>query len=194
MRTKIHMLLLSEGSEEEQRVPESQRPLRSTEERAADPAKLNLSRQDIARFWDYVNATDCDSCWLWNGSVTPQGYGRFMVNGKRLPAHRIAAFLIMGTFPGPTLVLHKCDNRPCCNPKHLFLGTSDENMADMVSKGRSAHGEKNKGAVLSSKDVLMIRSIWSLPKHPPSSVLAIQFKVSETAILRIVNNKTWKRI
>lgn len=73
----------------------------------------------------------------------PKGYGRVMIrdNGGTELSHRIAWILVNGPVPPETpCVLHACDNPPCCNPAHLFLGTNDDNVADMVAKGRQAHG------------------------------------------------------
>ena len=76
-----------------------------------------------------------ESCWLWTG-VTDHGYGRISMQRKTLAAHRIAFEHFKGPIPDGLFVLHKCDNPPCCNPDHLFLGTHKDNMADCVAKGR----------------------------------------------------------
>ncbi len=94
---------------------------------------------DVAtRFWDKVSKTD--GCWLWNGMRTHSGYGRFRIGGKICRAHRIAWELVYGTIPEGIFVLHKCDNRVCVNPEHLFLGSHNDNMKDMVKKNRQATG------------------------------------------------------
>lgn len=194
MNEKIHTPLPLEEREESPQVIGSVSLHAKTEERAVDPKSLLMNRHDIARFWGAVNITDEDSCWTWKGSLSITGYGRFMVNGKRLQAHRISAFLMLGSFPGPTLVLHNCDNPPCVNPFHLRLGNNEENMADMVLRNRSPHGTRNAAAILHPSDVMQIRSIWALDGRPSARILGLQFGVSEDTILKIVNNRIWKRL
>ena len=98
------------------------------------------SRLFEARFWAKVQKTD--SCWLWTAAKNRFGYGRFMLNGKVVRAHRVAWTLAYGQIPEGagfhgTCVLHLCDNPMCVNPSHLVLGTQGENCRDMASKGRA---------------------------------------------------------
>lgn len=86
------------------------------------------------RFWKRVQKTD--TCWLWTGSKTKDGYGQISVEGKNNLAHRFSWIFHNGPIPDALCVLHICDNPPCTNPEHLFLGTQPDNMADKTRKGR----------------------------------------------------------
>jgi hypothetical protein len=95
-------------------------------------------RKSIAeRLWARVVRGAVNECWPWTGSRNDFGYGRIRRDRDTLvPAHRVAWEVSVGQIPDGLSVLHRCDNPPCCNPSHLFVGTQKENAQDMVAKGR----------------------------------------------------------
>ena len=96
------------------------------------------------RFKNRVAVTD-NGCHVWTNGRNSKGYGTMKVNGKSVSAHRLAWEFANGTIPDGLCVLHKCDNPPCCNPDHLFLGTRKDNNDDRDAKGRNINhtGERH---------------------------------------------------
>ena len=148
------------------------------------------------RLYSKVSIND-NLCWEFIGSTVHNGYGQIYVE-EGLPcqlAHRVSFELAKSSIPEDLYVLHTCDNRLCINPAHLFLGTHQDNMDDMVSKKRHAHGEKASNVKLTEKEVLEIRAKY-IPYQYTTSILATEYGVSVGCIKRIVNKsvRTWKHI
>lgn len=156
---------------------------------------VKLTKEQIDRFHKSYKKNKV-GCWEWAGSIvkTRGGYGRFHANGKSYRAHRLSWQIYKGQWPGDLFVCHKCDNPKCVRPSHLFLGTTDDNMRDMVSKGRkpSQRGEKHPSNKLSQRDVIDIRR-----KHAAGvsqADLHREYKVSRATICVIIKKIRWSHI
>lgn len=171
-------------------------------------ADLSLNSKDTERFWSKVAVTENkDDCWEWIAGIRGAcGYGVFSLRrndnkGHRTQsAHRIAYFLTHGDIADGLQVLHKCDNRKCCNPNHLFLGTPADNMADKVKKGRqltgkrqSRAGEKHGKHILTAEQVRLIRERYAVGGVLQRE-LAAEYGVKERAISSIVNHVNWREV
>lgn len=148
------------------------------------------------RFWSKVNKTD--GCWEWVGTLDPSGYGRILMDGKYLAAHRLMG-MANGAIPKGkgyhgNCVCHKCDNRKC-KPRSFILGTHRDNIKDMYDKNRhirvSLIGESNAGAKLTNANVLEIRALLG---KIPQSAAAKRYGVTQSSISRIAMKKTWSTI
>ncbi len=157
-------------------------------------------------FWNKVHKQEGDKCWLWLGYVNKDnGCGKCYVNGVNHNAARAAWLLLVGEIPENLHVCHTCDNRVCVRLDHLFLGTQQVNLDDMVSKGRSAKGARNarfkKGYTLAGdRSVLAkvtneqaeeIRSIYGT--GPTLKELGERYGIHLSTVSLIVNNKTFKK-
>jgi hypothetical protein len=147
------------------------------------------------RFWLKVEKTTNEACWNWTGlkkrgPKNPTPYGQLGWKGKVTSAHRVAYEIANGEIPVGAMVLHKCDNTLCCNPKHLYLGDHDRNMRDMVERNRRkgvASGEANGRAKLTQAQAEEIRAIYAQGVRSQQSI-ADEYGVSQYAVSRIVRN------
>ena len=144
------------------------------------------------RFWDKVNKKGHNDCWEWTGYIM-NGYGRFVDSDvkKEIGAHRYS-YKLHFTDPLDKNVCHKCDNTKCVNPSHLFLGTQQDNIKDMMLKNRQNKGEVNGNRILTNAQVLDIRKLRS--EGLSVKQLSSQFSTSSDNIYCIINRTTWKHI
>jgi hypothetical protein len=132
-------------------------------------------------------------CREWMGKRDSKGYGQIPMGHSRYErAHRVAYALTYGPITPANKVLHRCDNPPCCEPSHLFGGTTADNAADMAVKGRSVHGERHPGARLTENAVRQIRAAYAAGMSQRR--LAAHYKVNDATIWFVVNKKTWRRV
>lgn len=145
------------------------------------------------RFWSKVDKKGVDDCWLFTSNHGGTQYGMLSVpKGQEYFAHRISWIIHNGSIPDGLLVLHTCDVPKCVNPKHLFLGTNQDNMDDMVKKGRSLKGVKHPSSRLTDTQVKEIRRLHHMGNS--QTVLARLYGVSQTLISAIVRRKKWTHI
>lgn len=127
-----------------------------------------------------------DECWLWNGTIGQDGYGKF--TGGSLRAHRFSYEMFKGEIPNKMFVCHACDCPRCVNPSHLWLGTSQENTADRNRKGRQARQHRIRPSV-TIEQALEMRKLM-LCGHTQIKV-AKDFGVSQAQAGLIKARKTW---
>lgn len=165
-----------------------------------------MNEQTIERFWSHVAKTD--TCWLWTGSKRNKGYGAFVwaddegrvIQGR---AHRFSYQIMVGPIPAKLFVLHRCDNPACVNPDHLFVGTNQDNVSDMMQKGRHVaggtyvvgnyeRGGYHHNARLTEHDIRSLRT--DREQGLSYSSLAQKYGISLAHAYRIVNRHAWSHV
>lgn len=162
--------------------------------------KMNLFRHRknhnlVDRFWRQVNKNgsvpehcpEIGQCWEWTGKPAANGYGTLKPHGQSAQlSHRLSWRLHHGAIPDGLFVCHHCDNRKCVNPSHLFLGTSADNTADMIRKGRGP-GEAHPRCKLTAEQVREIRAASG--KYLD---IARQYNIGPSQISRIKSGVRWQ--
>jgi hypothetical protein len=147
---------------------------------------MSRPKSDLSnRLWSYVDIKSNDECWEWTG-YTLDGYGLIRVDGHNIRSHRLAWEITNGPILDNKLILHKCDNRKCCNPNHLYCGTQADNILDMCHRCPNPPGYMR--AILSKEDIIAIRS---LKGRLSSRKTGKKFSIGATTVLNIWNSKVW---
>lgn len=159
-----------------------------------------MARSDkslVERFWEKVEKTD--SCWVWTGSK--DRYGWFRVGSKMTKAHRFSYIIHKGEIPLGMCVLHKCDNPPCVNPTHLYIGTMADNNRDMISKkrfhngannSRKPMGENHPFSKMTLKKVIKAKAEYTPGTNGGVMRLANKYGISYHSMWNILNGRTWQ--
>lgn len=141
--------------------------------------------------WKRVQVGEPGECWPWQGYVPLNGYGQISIERRGILVHRLAYQLATGDDPGDLFVCHSCDNKRCCNPAHLFLGTNGDNQRDASAKGRLQHGSRHHAAKLTEEAVREIRRRRAAGEG--RNALAREFGIGGAQLGAIVNfpEKNW---
>lgn len=164
-------------------------------------------RNTPENFWSRITRGSDTDCWEWQGSLTSSGYGSLTWQGQHVQAHRLAYSLTKGGIALHTdfrvgdrakkyrrFVLHKCDNRRCCNPGHLFLGSMRANLLDAYRKGRKVQPQSgHANAKLTPEQVVDIRAIYDAGGMRQVD-LAKRYGVSQRVISLVVRRETYRDI
>jgi Pectobacterium phage endonuclease len=144
--------------------------------------------------WRRVQIGEADACWPWQGYVPPGGYGQISIKRRGVLVHRLAYELATGREPGDLFVCHSCDNKACCNPAHLFLGTNGDNQRDASKKGLLAHGSRHPNAKLTEDDVREMRHRRDLGES--QYALARAFGIGRPQVAAITNRpeENWAHV
>ena len=177
-----------------------------------DPKPLPpLGASDVRRFHASVEKRGPDECWPWGKARLKKpghDYGCFKAARRMLKANRVAYFLHHGVDPFPALVLHACDNPPCCNPAHLFVGTQDDNRKDCKAKGRVPSGDqhptrrmpevvprgsRNGNSKLTEEKVRGIRTDYASGMFSQQA-LGEKYGVHQVVVGQVVRRVTWRHV
>lgn len=153
-------------------------------------AVSSIAPQEV-RFWAKVDKNAPGGCWIWTGAKRPSGHGNFTWDGKVGRPHRMAWKMIMGSLPkwtdyGDPILCHKCDDPACVRPKHLYIGTQQQNMRDVLIRGNP------KRTKLTPSKVKEMRQLHA--EGVTNKDIAYRFDVHEMVAYRVTTRRTWNFI
>ena len=137
--------------------------------------------------WAKVDVRGEDECWPWLAGCFDSGYGAVKYQSKSYRSHRLIFYFIHGHWP--PVVRHSCDNRPCCNPKHLLPGTHQDNMDDQGARNRRNVGTKNGNSKLTEEKVIAIRADGRLGKF-----IATDYGISLSLVYAVKAREIWQHV
>ena len=154
-------------------------------------------KERIAKLWQRVRIEGLLDCWEFQGGRYAFGFGKILdVIGRVVSVHRFVWTLVNGVIPKGLCVLHKCDNPPCCNPYHLYLGTKKDNAKDRSERNpyfiAGIKGENNPQAKLTNDNIREIRLL--LQHNLTQAAIAARYKVDASLIGKIKNGAIWKHV
>lgn len=156
-------------------------------------SNVERTREPIDRFREKYELSG--DCWIWIAAAAGD-YGNFFPGRpatSSVKAHRWSYEHFIGPIPSGLMVCHRCDERACVNPDHLFLGTAKDNQGDMAAKGRSLRGERHNCAELSEAQVVDMRDLWATGDFSQIA-LAARFGTTKANVSQIVRGKTWRHL
>lgn len=151
--------------------------------------EIDINQDVLDTFEAHVEKAT-NGCWNWVGDSVV-GYGRIMIQTKRVLAHRLSWRIFRGEVPVELDLCHHCDNPACVNPDHLFLGTAEDNVRDAAKKNRLQYGVRKANAKLNAQKVIQILQLGK--RGEPHCDIAKQMGVDASVITNVLNGKAWTR-
>lgn len=148
--------------------------------------------RDVQRFHAGYVVNESTGCWEWQSNIQANGYGHMKHSGTARGVHRVSYEMHKGEIPKGAYVLHRCDNRCCVNPLHLFVGTALDNRIDMQGKKRHVHGERVNTAKLTELQVIEIYALSDGGMGSPS--IGKKYGISTTMAWNIKTGRSWSHL
>ncbi len=148
-----------------------------------------MAKPVLERFWEKVVIKSDDECWEWVGAKNQLGYGQFHYpyRGHQMRAHRVSWIIAYHSDPGGLMVLHKCDNRSCVNPKHLYLGTQSDNMRDMSERYNGTLGKVSR---FTKDNIDHMKKLYE--GGVTQKLIALMYGISEGHVSNIITGRKCK--
>jgi hypothetical protein len=152
-------------------------------------------RNPKQRLYDKFKVDESTGCWNWTAGLDRDGYSVFEFRPFAQRGHRASWIIHNGSIPDGMLVCHKCDNRKCINPDHLFLGTSSDNNQDMMNKMRNIYhcGSKSVLSKLTEEKVIEMRDRYAKGGITQRK-LALEYGIGYKAVCKIINRQRWTHV